>query len=280
MIKLIRSELRKILTTNLWWIFLIVVLVLTTLALLLDIVTAHQHLFAHPDFGTGAQAEQQRKVWEEQRDVPGQMASIYTAGQFFGLLFTMLLGALVVTNEFFHQTATTTFLTTPRRSRVIGAKLITGIGVGAFFWLLTTVLNLAVGLPWVSTWGLGTQLGSGTVWRAMLLSLLGYAIWAVFGIGLGVLIRSQIATVVLAIVIYFVTGTLAQTIAQVLDYALHWHWALKAIVVLPGTASNLMIQGISLSGNPPQWLGGVVLVGWGIAAGVIGTWLTRRRDVG
>ena len=44
-------------------------------------------------------------------------ANIYTSGQFFGLLFVMLLGMILVTNEFFHQTATATFLTTPQRTR-------------------------------------------------------------------------------------------------------------------------------------------------------------------
>ena len=44
-------------------------------------------------------------------------ANLYTSGQFFGVLIVMLLGAILVTNEFFHLTATTTFLVTPRRER-------------------------------------------------------------------------------------------------------------------------------------------------------------------
>ena len=53
-----------------------------------------------------------------------QAANIYTSGQFFGVLFVSLLGILLITNEYYHQTATTTFLTTPHRSRVVAAKLV------------------------------------------------------------------------------------------------------------------------------------------------------------
>ena len=42
--------------------------------------------------------------------------SIFTSGQFFGLVLVMLLGILVITNEFQYQTATATFLTTPHRT--------------------------------------------------------------------------------------------------------------------------------------------------------------------
>ena len=46
-------------------------------------------------------------------------ANIFTSGQLLNLMFIVVLGALMVTNEFFHQTATATFLTTPHRTRVI-----------------------------------------------------------------------------------------------------------------------------------------------------------------
>ncbi len=78
-------------------------------------------------------------------------ANLYTSGQFFGALFVMLLGTLIVTNEFSHQTATTTFLTTPHRTAVILGKLIAGVAVAAFFWLITTVLNVIAGAVFLST---------------------------------------------------------------------------------------------------------------------------------
>ncbi len=56
----------------------------------------------------------------------------------------MLLGIIIVTSEFFHQTVTTTFLTTPHRSAVIAAKLAMAGLLGVGFWALTTAANLLV----------------------------------------------------------------------------------------------------------------------------------------
>jgi ABC-2 type transport system permease protein len=267
MIKLVRSELLKIRTTNIWWIFAILLVVMVGLSFLVNAAQADFYLNnpaadptqSHPDV---------------------QAASLFTSGQYFGLVFVLILGALVVTNEFFHQTATTTFLTTPKRTVVILAKLVAAIGVGFVFWLAATVLSVVAGTLFLNAEGYGPQLGVGSVWRSILLNLLGYAVWAIVGVGLGALIRSQIATVVVGIVAYFVTGTVAQITAEVLKTTLHWGWATKVVMVLPATASQLMIQGNGeLSNWLPQWAGAVILIAWGVVAGFIGTAITRTRDI-
>jgi hypothetical protein len=71
-------------------------------------------------------------------------ANMMTAGQFIGVLLAMLAGVLVITSEFAHHTATTTFLTTPRRDRVIAAKLAASASFGALLWLTSTVIDVAV----------------------------------------------------------------------------------------------------------------------------------------
>ena len=73
-------------------------------------------------------------------------ASVYTSGQFLGLLLVAILGALVVTNEFQHQTATTTFLTTPQRVRVVVAKLVAAVLLAAGLWLVATAVSIGIGL--------------------------------------------------------------------------------------------------------------------------------------
>lgn len=278
MIKLVRSELLKVRTTNLWWIFGILLVAFTALSFTVSALTAHFTLKNVPDT-SGMTADQKAQVVAASH-VDNQAANLYTAGQYFGLLFVLILGVLVVTNEFFHQTATSTFLTMPKRSEVIVAKLMAAVGIGAAFWLIATVLDVVAGVVFLRAEGFDSQLGVGAVWRSILLNLLGYAIWTIVGVGLGALIRSQIATVIIAIVVYFATGTVAQGVAAILSTTLHWDWAPKAIVALPASASQLMIQGgHSIPGTPPQWLGAVILIAWGVVAGVIGTMLTRRRDI-
>ena len=268
MIKLVRSELLKVRTTNIWWIFAILLVGFTGLSILGNILSISVESSRSP--GGAIPSGQLHDL----------AASMYTSGQYFGLLFVLILGVLVVTNEFFHQTATTTFLTTPRRTSVITAKLVGALLIGLVFWLVATVLSVLVGVIYLSAKGYGTQLDVGSVWRAIALNLLGYMIWTVVGIGVGALIRAQIAAVIVGIVGYFVTGTVAEGVAFLLSQALHWHWAPKVLVVLPGMASSVMINGGGdLPGSPARWLGGVILVGWGVVAGLIGTALTRTRDI-
>jgi ABC-2 type transport system permease protein len=275
---LVRAELLKIRTTNIWWVFALGAFVLQAIAFTLNAVQAH---FFFNDFSAaveGASPEQTDAV-TAQADKVYQAANIYTSGQFFALLFVMLLGIILVTNEFQHQTATTTFLTTPHRTSVILAKLVTAALLGGLFWLVSTLINLAAGAIFLNSEGVGTYLGDGAVTRAILLNLLAYTLWGIFGVGFGVLIRSQIGATVTAMVLYLI-GTLAASIlVEVLQNALGWDWVGKAQVVIPSIASGLMISGTELPGSPPQWLGAVVLILYAAITGAVGTLIVRTRDI-
>jgi ABC-2 type transport system permease protein len=114
------------------------------------------------------------------------------------------------------------------------------------------------------------------------LNLLTYAIWSVIGVGLGVLIRSQIGATVTATVLYL-PGTYLSFLAIFgIHYLIDKDWVFKAAIVLPTVASgqlttgNLDINGVFL---PDRWVAGSVLLGWGVLFGMIGTVITRRRDV-
>jgi hypothetical protein len=50
-------------------------------------------------------------------------------------------------------------------------------------------------------------------------------------------------------------------------------------VLIPTTASQLMISGTELPGSPPRWVGAVVLIGYALVTGVLGTAIMRRRDI-
>ncbi|GAA2346037.1 ABC transporter permease [Dactylosporangium salmoneum] len=271
MIRLIRSELLKLRTTNMWWIFMLCSLVFIGLALLLN--TAQ----ADTDLGLG--------------DAPRDMqlernaANIYTSGQFFGLMMVMLLAILLITNEFYHQTATATFLATPKRTRVIVAKLITGAAMALAFWLVATVIDVIVGVIFFSAEGYDNGLGHWAVQQAMLLNLLVYVLWAVFGIGIGVLVRSQLGATITAAVLYTI-GTYASlvVIALVRQFLIKEDWVWQAAVYVPPLASEHVVGGLSGQLDqihlPGRWVGVVVLVGYAVVLGGIGTLITRRRDIG
>ncbi|MEV0153150.1 ABC transporter permease [Micromonospora sp. NPDC050686] len=274
---LVRSEILKIRTTNTWWLFGLGALVTLALAFLVNAVNANFSLTTAPP--TDGLPEGQAAQIEAAASELYQAANLFTSGQYFGLLFVLLLGIILVTNEFYHQTATTTFLTTPQRSVVVLAKLVTAALFGALFWLVTTVLTVPATLLYFSAKGWDAHFGDWDITRAILLNLLAYVLWGIFGVGFGVLIRSQIGATITAVVLYLVGTTAANLVFFLLQQQFGWDWISKLAVIVPSTASQLMISGTELPGNPPQWVGAVVLIAYAVVTGAIGTLIMRRRDI-
>lgn len=292
--QLIKSELLKIRTTNTWWVFLIGVFAATSLALAAWIIVGNIRINdaeeaagrtfeptpGTPDFVLEMERQQFELSQDISRTLHSVTAEIYTSGQFFGLMFALLIGALLVTNEYHHQTATATFLATPRRSHVILGKLATAMIGAGFFWAFATVVSVATGAVFLAIKGYGPQLDQWPVIRAMLLNGLAYGLWGMVGVGLGVLIRSQIAAVLVGAIAYVVGGFLIQNVVFTLAVVLEWDWLLDASVLWPGIASQIMITAEPPWPDAPVWwIGALVLVGYAGVLGGIGMLITRRRDI-
>ena len=65
------------------------------------------------------------------------------------LLFTTLMGALIVTTEYRHGTITLAFLSTPVREKVIAAKAAAAVIVSALLVLPAVVLPVVIAGIWV-----------------------------------------------------------------------------------------------------------------------------------
>ncbi|MBC8993749.1 MULTISPECIES: ABC transporter permease [Micromonospora] len=271
---LVRSELLKIRTTSTWWIFGLISLPLWALALLFNWLQTDA--LAGGDLGEvpADQADQVQAI----SSADSLAANLYTNGQFFGLLIVLLLGIVVVTSEFFHQTVTTTFLTAPHRTAVMLAKLVAAGVLALLFWVVTTVLNLIFGPMILNATNVGTQLGSGEVWTSVALNGLAYLLWSVLGVGLGVLIRSQIGATVTGILLYL-GGTIGAAIAIGLLAGRFGDWINQLQLLVPSLASSLMVAGTEIPGNPPRWAGAAVLIGYAVVTGAIGVATIRKRDI-
>ena len=275
---LVRRELLKIRTTNAWWLFALGALVMLVLAFLVNAINSVFILGDSEQITEGMSPQQVEQI-AAQADTVNIAANLYTSGQFFGLLFVMLLGIILVTNEFHHQTATTTFLSTPRRTAVVLAKLVTAALFGVLIWAVTTALTIPATVIFLGGRGIDNHLGDGAITRALLLNLLAYVLWGIFGVGFGVLIRSQIGATVTAVVLYLVGTTAASIIFTLLQNWLKVDWIAELQVIVPSIASNLMITGTELPGSPPQWVGAAILLGYAVLTGTIGTLIVRTRDI-
>ena len=277
--RLLRAEFMKLRTTSTGWLYLTCFIVFTVAALTINWFGSYQQF--HPELGlvTRAQAIAQVAQARSPAGVATTAASMMTSGERVGVLFALLLGVVIVTSEFASQTAAVTFVTVPRRVTVIWAKVAAAACCGALFWLASTVMAAAATPLFLYTQHVSTSLAGWDVIRSVLLNLLGFVAWGIFGLGLGAVLRSQGASLVAAIVLY--AGSFGVVTLFTLLYNLsHQSWLLGAPVIAPALAYTVMIMsGQAFPSAPPGWIGGVIMIGYTVALVAGGIALTKRRDV-
>jgi ABC-type transport system involved in multi-copper enzyme maturation permease subunit len=194
---------------------------------------------------------------------------IFGRGEFLGALFAALLGALCVTAEIRHGTIRPTFLVTPRRDRVIAAKVVASVLVGAGFGLVAGAVGAATGAAAFRARGIDLQLDGGDVVLLVLGAAAAAALWAAIGVGVGALVRHQVPTLVgICAWLLFVEGLLAGDLAGLGEVGRY----------LPGSAAA------AISGQGPGTLlapsgGALLLALYAAVAALAGSAFTSRRDV-
>src|SRR3954453_2444010 len=131
---LLRSELLKVFTTRLWWGLLIGVVLVSLGFSLLFVLLAE---FAPKSEGSGGL---------DPAD-PAVVRQIYAAGLSAGYLFTLSFGIIAMAGEYRHQTFTATVLASPRRLRVVLAKLEVVLLVGGGYGLVAVSAGVLGGAP-------------------------------------------------------------------------------------------------------------------------------------
>jgi ABC-2 type transport system permease protein len=181
-----------------------------------------------------------------------------------GAVLVMVLGIIISAGEYRTQTATDTFLTTPRRSRVVGAKLfmgaILGLGLGAF--------SAAVGFPlaylWFEAEGAAFPVGDEEVWLTLGGVVLYAVLFGVLGVAFGSLVRNQVVAIVSALTLVLL---IEQLLAQSADAVARW---------FPGNAGAAIVR------VPGEFLepgaGAALLLAYALAIAVAGMVVVVRRD--
>ena len=267
MIRLIRAESTKILTTRMWWILGII---------LLGYVGLLSAGLAALLAGAGTRALGEGPSAAEL----GPLAPlIYGFASSVGYVFPVLFGALATTGEFRHATLTPTFLATPRRAYVLVAKSVVLLLVGAVYGIAGLIGSVGLGAPLLAAFGHDTQLGDGDTWLLMGRIVIAMALWAVIGVGLGTLIPSQVAAIVIVLAFTQVVEPVLRVAAAFTD------WTAQVAQFLPGAASDALvgssfIQVTSSTGPSLEWWqGGLVLLAMAVAATIGGYFTSWRRDV-
>lgn len=283
LLRLLRSERRKMTSTKTWWLYGIAIVVGTGISLLSNIGQTYDELRYGGDGGPDANGNFVR-VPPSVAELQGHAANIFTSGQYLGGLFVMLLAILLITNEYYHQTATTTFLATPRRTSVVVSKFLTAMMAAAIVWAFTTVINLIFGAYFFSTQGLDSQLNAWTVQRAILINLLMFVLWGVFGIGIGALLRSQIGATITSALVYTVGAIAALLVFELIHEFIYKHDAVfKGMVIMPSVAAEVASGSLQVpipeDQAPVWWIGVIVMLVYGAVMATVGTLILRKRDI-
>jgi len=191
--------------------------------------------------------------------------STFIIGTHLATVFMFTLGALLSTSEFRHGTANSTFVVTPRRERVILAKLAVGLAVGVVGALLYVAAHAGIGLSILSS--RGVDIDSGLAVDGYLGVGLGLVLGCEFGVALGAVLRNQVLTIIVGLVLFLLAGTVALFIGTDVGQ----YFPGEALLALQNTPSVDLLS---------QTSGGLVLAGYCVALGIAGAALTRRREIG
>lgn len=248
----VHSEWRKLTSIRMWIGLTIAAVLFTALNVGVVIALSGVELEGAPMPGLGG-ADQMRALYG-------------SAGA--SSVFALVLGILAITSEYRHATITATLLATPNRGRLIAAKMAVSAILGAFIGLLCMLATLALVLIGALVKDIGEM-----VWTDFAAitggAVLGFAVFAVLGVGFGALIRNQIAAIVAALVWTLLVESLIVAL---------WPWLGKW---LPGGALNGVLQAESFGGDPylaviPATL---VLLGYAAVFAAAASRITMRRDI-
>jgi hypothetical protein len=253
MLRLIRGEFAKLTSTRLWLWLLLATMGLTALFASLNIAFNNDPDTLSPPLATPA----------------GQRLLFGTAAGGAQTLVAVL-AAIGMTGEYRHRTATTTFLTTPQRSRLVAAKLITYASVGAAYAIVCIGVVTAIAWPWLTARGIDPTLTGSGVPATLAGVIAAVSVFGILGVGLGALLRDQVSSVVGLLVYLFVAEPIVTRIPALYDWT----------VFLPGPSVSALTQ-ITLSDQDflEPWQGGVMLALYGLLAALAGLLRTTRLDL-
>ncbi len=264
----VKAEFRKFFSTRMWWGMAIGVFLAGALfAVLFALVVAGSRQQGGPG-GGGPR-------------LPGldnteMVSTVYTAGLSIAYLLTLVVGVMSIGSEYRHKTVTSTFLSTPKRVRVMVAKVTSLLGIGVFYGLVFLVGSVGVGGAAIAMKGFSPFPEVGPIARALALSLLVLGLWSLLGLGAGILIPNQVAAILIAVGAAFIVEPLAGFLLSLVS------WGEKVVPYMPSQATAAMVGQINTSATVKPlswWAGALVLVAYAAVLAGIGSILTVRRDV-
>jgi len=182
-----------------------------------------------------------------------------------GAIVVLVAGILISAGEYRHGTAADTFLTTPRRERVLVAKLAVGGLLGLAVGAVTAIVSVGLAAVLYALDGVTFPIGDAAVWLTLAGTLLYTALFAVLGVAVGALLRNQVLAVATSLAwLAIIEHTLVNLVASI------GRW-------LPAAAGQAIVR-TPLDGLLSAPVGVAVLCGYAIAASLAALRVAETRD--
>jgi ABC-2 type transport system permease protein len=182
-----------------------------------------------------------------------------------GILF-LLFGAVGATGEFRHRTLAPAVLIAPDRLRLVLARIGAYKLAGLAFGLVIAIVVLGIGLALMGGEP-GPELQGSDYVKLGVGGLLDVVLAAAIGVGVGTLVRNQVAAVIGLLVWLTIAEPLTGLISDnIVNYTL-------------GSNLDRVGRGFAPSDEPSWGVSILVLVAWAVVACGIGAVVDRRRDV-
>ena len=205
---------------------------------------------------------------ESDRLDPELQFRIVLDAAFPGSILALLLGIILVTNEFRHGTIARTLLASPRRPRFVGVKLFTGGVTGALLMAAMILVIAVTAVIWLGILDVPLEAGEAAdaTWRALLVASLA----GVLGAGIGGAVHSQVGALVGALLWMFVLEPIC--------------WVILGLLDLDGVSEYLPAAAlggtVDTSDEGLSWARSVaVALAWAGVAAVLAVLRTSRRDI-
>jgi ABC-2 type transport system permease protein len=252
-IDLVRSEVLKVRSTQVWMWMILPAVALTALSTIGTVYgTIHDN---------------------EQAGTPIRYYDIFTQSGAAAIAL-LVIGILGLTTEFRHQTITPTLLATPNRWSVINGKAVSYVLFSLFYAAICVIVNFAIAIVWLNAKGVAVDLGHG-VFGGVVKAFISLVLTALFGLGLGALIRNQAASMVIGILYFAVINGLLSVIP----------WVRKGYPYTPGGAITAFTSNGHVAGTPSDvhllqpLVGGLLFLVWALVLLGIGGYLSLNRDI-
>jgi len=262
--RLVRAELFKFRTTPGPWVCLAVVVLLTGLGVTTSFILGNNGVV---HFQAPTTTIQLRRL----------MGAGYTAA----IVMAPVLGVLSITTEYRHRVLTATLLLHPRRPDVLIAKVLASGIWGLFMGVVSFAMVAAMGIPLLDAEGGSISRLLHQIGPVVPGMLAAFVLLAVYGMGIGTLLRNQIAGVIVALGLSLVLEPIIVAIFRSLAH--------MDVNFLPTRATQALAGSISARGAGggtgtlhallSWWLGAIALVLWGVGTAAVGYFTTFRRDV-